>query len=67
MTMAGRKRRDFLERFLAVGGRLGDEAPALDQLLEPDPRRRLVFDDQHALGSTAWTFVNHVWRCRRMR
>ena len=48
--MAGRKRGDLLERLFAVDGRLGDEAPALDQLLEADARRRVVLDDQHAFG-----------------
>ena len=51
MTIAGRKRRDLLERFLAVARRFGDEAPALDELLEADARRRFVFDDQDALGN----------------
>ena len=45
------ERRDFLERLFAVARRLRDEAPALDELLEADARRRIVFDDQHALGS----------------
>ena len=44
------ERRDLLERLFAVARRFGDEAPALDQLLEPDARRGIVFDDQDALG-----------------
>ena len=55
MTIAGRKAGDLLERLLAVGRRLGDEAPALHQLLEADARRRIVLDDQHPLGRYAGT------------
>ena len=51
MTIAGRKLVTFSQRVLAVGGRLGDEAPALDQLLQPDARGGIVLDDQHAFGS----------------
>mgnify|MGYP003693938095 CR=1 FL=1 len=50
MTIAGRNAGDLLERLLAVGGRFGDEAPALHQLLQAHARRRVVFDDQHTLG-----------------
>ena len=53
ITIAGRKRGDLLERFLAVARRLGDEAPAPDELFEPDARGRIVFDDQHALGDAS--------------
>ena len=49
--MAGLKRRDLFERVFAVAGRFGDEAPALDELLQPHARRGIVFDDQHALGA----------------
>ena len=44
------ERRDLLQRLLAVGGRFGDEAPALDQLFEADPRGGIVFDNQDAFG-----------------
>jgi hypothetical protein len=42
---------DFLERLFSIAGRFGDEAPAPDELFEPDAGRRVVFDDQDALGS----------------
>ena len=51
---------DLLERFLAVARRVGDEAPALDKLLEAHARRRVVFDDQDALGSDVRFFVNDI-------
>ena len=47
----GAERRHFFERLLAVGGRLGDETPTPDQLLQADTSGRIVFDDEHALGS----------------
>ena len=40
----------LLERVLAVGGRIGEKSPALDQLLEADARGVIVLDDQHPLG-----------------
>ena len=50
--------RDFLERFFAVARRLGDEAPRLDELLEPDPRGGIVFDDQHAFLYDSWRVID---------
>ena len=49
-TIEGRNDGDELERFLAVGGGLGRESPRAHQLGQPGARRRIVFDDQHALG-----------------
>ena len=51
MTMAGPKARDFLERVLAVDRRLGNEAPAFQQLLESDARGGIVLDDEDPLGN----------------
>ena len=43
----GRARgRDFLQRVLAVGRRLGREPPAFQQLLQADALRRVIFDHQ---------------------
>ena len=39
---------DLPERVLAVDGRLDGVAPAGQQLLKPDARRRVVFDDEDA-------------------
>ena len=38
------------QRLLAVGGGLGGEAPRPHQLGQPGTGRRVVLDDQHALG-----------------
>ena len=38
----------FTEALLAVGGLLGLETPGLNELRQPFPRRRVVFDDQDA-------------------
>ena len=35
---------------LSVAGRLGQESPAPDELLESDAGRGVVFDDEHALA-----------------
>ena len=37
------------ERLLAVGGGFGDVAPGAHQFRQPETRRPVVFDDQHAL------------------
>ena len=50
--------RDFFERLFAVARRLGDEAPRLDELLEARPRRRIVFDDQHAFLYNSWCVID---------
>src|SRR5262249_3468356 len=55
----GTKARHLGERFFAVARRFGDEAPALDELLQPDARRRIVFDNQHALGDGACCAVDN--------
>ena len=47
---------DTLERFFAVGGGLGGKPPRTHELGEPEPGRRIVFDDQNAVaGSCAWS------------
>ena len=40
----------FPEALLAVSGLLGLESPGLNELRQPFPRRRIVFDDQHAFA-----------------
>ncbi len=44
------ERRHFFERFLAVAGGVGDEAPALDELLQADACGRLVLHDQYTFA-----------------
>ena len=46
---AGTERGDALERFLAVGGGFGDVAPGAHQFRQPETRRPVVLDDEHAL------------------
>ena len=44
------ERRDLLEGLLAIPGAVGQEAPRADEFGQPDAGRRVVLDDQHALG-----------------
>ena len=44
------ERGDLLERFFTIRGGLGQKPPVPDQLLETDPRRPVVLDDEHSLG-----------------
>ena len=55
------ERRDLLERFFAVARRLGDEAPAPDELFEPDARGGVVLDDQHALSGDLRFGFDDLW------
>ena len=49
---------DLLERLFAVASRLRDEAPAPDELFQPDARSCIVLNDEHTLGR-ALLFCGH--------
>src|SRR5205823_15036 len=51
---------NLLERILAVDGDLGGEAPAPQQLLQPDPLRRIVFDDENVVANVADGRIWHL-------
>ncbi len=49
-TMAGRSCAIFGQGLPAVAGHVHDVAPALQQLLQPQPLRRIVFHNQQPLA-----------------
>ena len=58
--------RDLAEAVFAVGRFFGLEAPGLDELGQPGPRRRVVFDDEYAFplvlsGSRRCFFHHHCF------